>query len=578
MNKRVRSPEPPRFRSRLGRADRRLPRINGADVELGNFILGRDTASSTAYEASRAVLRRIEGVRAARFAGPFAPTTSIYDRYRNPALHDGGVPDQPVGSASQDYGRRFLPSNGGCAYIDLNHLELCIPEVVSAFDHVAAVHAMLRIAREALARANYDLPVGEEIKLLFNNSDGRSNSYGSHLNFLVERRTWDDLFERRLHHLLLLASHQVSSIVFTGQGKVGAENGRPWVDYQLSQRADFFECLQAPHTTYDRPIVNSRDEALCGSANHPAAKRLARLHCIFFDSTLAHVATVLKVGTMQIVLTMLEAGIAPLGLLLDDPVSAVTAWSHDVGLQTRCRLACGKRVTAVELQLMFLEEAAKLAETGYLDAVVPRAREILGLWERTLASLAERDFDELAGKLDWVLKLQVIEDARSRRPHLAWDDPEVRYLDQIYSSVDANEGLYWLCEAEGLVDRLVTEPEVERFVAAPPQDTRAYTRAMLLRAIEPDDVDLVDWDAIRFELPGRGMPAQEVTVHLTDPTRFGRSDTGEVFEGRTDLPTILDALAERLVAGSGTPQGAGKKDAAGRNVSRTGRRPDATHH
>ena len=33
----------------------------------------------------------------------------------------------------------------------------------------------------------------------------------------------------------------ISRQIFTGSGKVGSENGRPEVDYQLTQRADFFE-------------------------------------------------------------------------------------------------------------------------------------------------------------------------------------------------------------------------------------------------------------------------------------------------------------------------------------------------
>src|SRR5207245_816604 len=105
---------------------------------------------------------------------------------------------------------------------------------------------------------------GQRIHVLVNNSDGRGNAYGSHLNFLVTRRAWDNIFERKLHHMLYLASFQVSSIVYTGQGKVGSENGMPAVAFQLSQRADFFETLTGMQTTHERPIVNSRDEALCG--------------------------------------------------------------------------------------------------------------------------------------------------------------------------------------------------------------------------------------------------------------------------------------------------------------------------
>ena len=70
----------------------------------------------------------------------------------------------------------------------MNHLELAIPEVLSAFDHVAAWHAMLRIVRRAWRTANEKLPDGQRIQLLVKNSDGQSHTYGSPLNFLVTRQ------------------------------------------------------------------------------------------------------------------------------------------------------------------------------------------------------------------------------------------------------------------------------------------------------------------------------------------------------------------------------------------------------
>ena len=112
--------------------------------------------------------------------------------------------------------------------------------------------------RTALEAANEAQPAGQRIQVLVNNSDGQGNSYGSHLNFLIGRRTFDNLFYRKAHYLQFLASFQVSSILLTGQGKVGAENGRPSTPYQFSQRADFCATLQGVQTTYDRPIVNSR--------------------------------------------------------------------------------------------------------------------------------------------------------------------------------------------------------------------------------------------------------------------------------------------------------------------------------
>ena len=40
----------------------RLPKLCGADIELGNFILGLDWQSGTCHEASRALLAEIKGV------------------------------------------------------------------------------------------------------------------------------------------------------------------------------------------------------------------------------------------------------------------------------------------------------------------------------------------------------------------------------------------------------------------------------------------------------------------------------------------------------------------------------------
>src|SRR6266550_1292827 len=40
----------------------RLPKLCGADLELGNFITGISGGGDTGYEASRALLREIHGV------------------------------------------------------------------------------------------------------------------------------------------------------------------------------------------------------------------------------------------------------------------------------------------------------------------------------------------------------------------------------------------------------------------------------------------------------------------------------------------------------------------------------------
>lgn len=517
-----------------------IQKLCGGDIELGNFILGRKARGGTSFEASRAALSEIDGL-----PGEERSLTTVCDceacrRSRTLGAGLNGSMSRAGSKASfnpQDWGRKYLPSNGGCAYIDLEHLELCLPEVVSAWDWVACWHAMLRISQRAMYAANEKMPRGQKLQLLANNSDGRGNSYGSHLNFLISRRAWDNIFHRKIHHMLYLASFQASSIVYTGQGKVGSENGAADVEFQLSQRADFFERLVGSQTTSNRPIVNSRDESLCG-----ATEEMARLHVIFFDNTLCHVATLLKVGVMQIILSMIEAERVNVNLILDDPVESLTRWSHDPQLETSAAMTSGKKLTAVELQFLFLEEAKEFVESGGCDGVVPRAEEIIALWEDTLLKLAAKDFDALTSRLDWVLKLSLLQQVINERADLGWDSPEIKHLDHLYSSLDEEEGLYWAYERSGMVERVVTDDRIEHFTASPPEDTRAWTRAMLLRSVERDAIDDVDWDEIRFRIQAQRFRAKYRKLEMSNPLGMTRAETESAFESSETLDELLDAL------------------------------------
>jgi proteasome accessory factor A len=429
------------------RSERCVPKLVGADFELANSILGLHRAGGTGGLAARALLREIDGVPATGGRG-YGARSGWYGGHG--------------WTNAQDLGRKFLATNGGAAYIDLDHLELCIPEVRSAFDHAAACAAMLRIARCAQVRADQKLPDGQRLVVLVNNSDGLSNSYGSHLNVLLSRSAWEDIAEiRRPHHLHLLATHQLSSMILSGQGKVGAENDRPRVRYQISQRADFMETLTGPQTTHRRPVVNTRDEGLCGQRPD-----LARLHVISYDETLAPGASILKVGTLQIVLAMLEAEHVPAGLAIDDPVEAAVVWSHDPSLRAAVRRVAGPPVTALEIQQGLLEAALRHRDRHGLDTV-PRADDILALWADTLSKLERRDWSGLAARLDWVLKRQILERALEQWRDLDWGSPEIKVLDQLYSSLDPDEGLYWSYAHSGLIEPLIDEAQVERLCEEP---------------------------------------------------------------------------------------------------------------
>ena len=529
----------------------RLPKLCGGDIELGNFVLGAP-GLDTGAQASRALLAEIDGLPRRRSVS-MSPYTGNWSSYSCAPSKSGDRDNYTQASSgwdAQDWGRKYLPTNGGCIYIDLDHLELCLPETLSAWDHAAAWHAMLRIARRAMDAANARLPEGRSIQVLVNNSDGHGHSYGSHLNFLVTRRTWESIIHRKPHYLGWLASFQASSIVYTGQGKVGSENGAPEVPFQISQRADYFETLLGAQTTFNRPIVNSREEHLCGTRRWRGdGDSPARLHVIFFDNTLAHLSCLLKVGVMQLALAMMEGGRVNPALVLDDPLAARGEFSRDPPRGRRARLAAGGEATAVEMQFLFLEEARRFAAEGGFEGFVPRAPEILDLWEDTLRRLQAADWMSLAPKLDWVMKLMLLQRTMSRRPSLGWDSPEIRHLDQVYASLGPG-GLYWACERNGFAERLLDEDRIRHFCSEPPSDSRAWTRAMLLRAANPEWVESVDWDSISFRVRDGGYWPARRNIDMENPLGMTAAEMAPLFAEEGRFSDLLDAI-EAAAGGRG---------------------------
>ena len=539
-----------------------LPKLCGADVELANFVSGVTLPQGTGYWASRALLREMEGVEPKGAWGSGSDSS-------------GWTSGQNGDANSTDWGRKWL-RNGGCTYIDLQHLELCIPETLDAFDHVASLHAMYRLAGRACAGANARLPNGLKIHAVANNSDHQGNSYGSHLNALIARSTWQNIFGR-MSLLGLLSSFHASSIVVCGLGKVGSENGAAPVDYQCSQRADFLERIQSLTTTEFRGILNTRNEPLCGFSLRPrdAASGMARLHIICYDHNLCHGSAVLKIGSVQLVLAMIEAGCLDSSLILDDPLQALHDWSHDPSLRAVSPLMTGEPITAVDWQRRLVEKVSHFVAQGRSAGIVPQAERILELWSDTLEKLACKQFDLLTGRLDWVLKRAILEQALAQHG-LGWSSPAVKRLDQLYSDLDPRAGLYWAYERAGVVERLIPEEEVLRREFEPPENTRAWTRGALLGIARPEHLEAVDWDHIRFTFERRWGWPHKVDLSLANPLHFTRRETEAVFSRSQDLAAIADRLAADSFSES-EGAGASSTDPHPQTTASAVRNPQETH-
>ena len=303
-------------------------------------------------------------------------------------------------------------TNGARYYVDHAHPEYSTPECSDPMQAVLFDKAGERILARSMDAARQLLPAGQEIVVYKNNSDGKGNSYGCHENFLVDRAVPFATLVRNLIPWF------VTRQVFTGAGKVGSENGAESVDFQISQRADFFEEEVGLETTLKRPIVNTRDEP------HADPQKYRRLHVIVGDANLCEVATFLKVGTTAIVLAMIEDGFIDKDLSLSGPVPAMRTVSHDPTCRATVDVASLGRCTAIEVQWEFLRLARKYADETGLEACGGDeiGAQVLDRWEQTLSAL-ERDPAELDGQLDWVTKWNLLR-AYVDRDDLQLERPE----------------------------------------------------------------------------------------------------------------------------------------------------------
>ena len=78
--------------------------------------------------------------------------------------------------------------NGARYYVDHAHPEYSCPEVTNARDLVIHEKAGERIIEASRREANALLPAGAQMLIYKNNSDRKGNSYGSHENYLMDRR------------------------------------------------------------------------------------------------------------------------------------------------------------------------------------------------------------------------------------------------------------------------------------------------------------------------------------------------------------------------------------------------------
>jgi Pup-ligase protein len=447
----------------------------GADIEIGNAWTGNPRKNN--LDAAGKVVREVDRMDALQCFGAGVPSVNWHG----------------------EWGRRWLV-NGGCIYVDMAHVELCTPETAGARDHASAFHAMVRIIRSCRRRAVARLPAGEDLFVNVHVSDGTlATSWGAHQNVAVSRRLWNDIFHSgRPHVMALLASVVAAMVPVFGQGLVvPLDDG---CRFATSARAHHLGSLVTLATTeaFNRGLLNSRDEAHAGS-------RAARLHLIAFDANLMPATIMMRSGLLQLAVAALELGWFDARLLLDDPVAAVRAWSFAFCPQSGAlRPSTARRPGAPPIGLfewhqIFLANLRKLVDRDRIpDSIVPEGAAILDLWNATLDDLIHENATNLATRLDWALKWQILRQLETAQGRLDLDDPRLRLLDQLYGHVDDRIGLFWQFWRDGLVDPVIDRASIGRFMKSGDPRTRSGLRGELVGRLGPWIADL-NWSVCELE-------------------------------------------------------------------------------
>lgn len=418
-----------------------------------------------------------------------------------------------------------IAPNGGRIYVDHAHPEYSAPETTDPFEAVCYDHAgdlIMHAAAEEAGRLT-----GQPIILHRNNVDGKGASWGSHENYMMLRSVPFEIVAR------LMTVHFVSRQIYTGAGRVGIGEHGEIAGYQLSQRADYIHTRIGLQTTFDRPIINTRDES-------HSTDTYRRLHVIVGDANRMDVPQVLKLGSTSMLLWLAEhadeAGYDLAGLLdqlaLDDPVTAMHVASHDLTLAEPLPLAHGGTMTAWQMQVTLRAAVYAAAAVIYGtdtsgEPVWPdrQTRSIMAMWGQALADTgAIRHADDEqrmtmgdeARRVEWLFKWQLLEKLRRRLPQTPresaddrtdarvglstavcadsrWNDPKIKALDLSWGSLDPATSVFDKLRSH--TERVCTDAQTIHAMEYAPDDTRAWLRAEIVKRY-PEQVVAASWSHI----------------------------------------------------------------------------------
>lgn len=412
-------------------------------------------------------------------------------------------------AANPDSSILFI-ANGGKFHFDTGfHPEYAGPEARGPLRAVWYEKAGERNMENAVARVNKYWEKNDRgiyIRIFKNNLDesgAEKHACGTHVSFNLRRCP-----NTEPKHILDVAGlFFISTLFFTGNGRVALDDKTGTMRFELSQRAKLITSVLSGGTTSGRAIINTRDDP------EAAYEKYRRLHLILFDSILAEPAMFLRNGATALVLEMVQNGFLQQSPVAVSPnemyVEALHFYAEDVTLRKPFEFGDGKKYTMVDLQEMYFKQASRYCEGRAWAGAEDRAsaKEVLFWWDRAIkAAKSPRPHEGLQSFADWALKLGFIEqdgvrrgydfntpyrtplyiantNGKNKKARASTVGMHVRSIDLQFPE-NSSRGLMRTLMRNGFVDRLLTDRQIEAARFMPLPNTRAYPRAVYWRRLE----------------------------------------------------------------------------------------------
>ncbi|MAI70019.1 MAG: hypothetical protein CMM01_03805 [Rhodopirellula sp.] len=233
--------------------------------------------------------------------------------------------------------------------------------------------------------------------------------------------------------------------------------------------------------------------------------RTQRLQIGLSDSNLSDLAEYVKVGSVSLLLDMVESGNHPKLPRLKSTIHALHRIAGDWHLVTRVATNRGE-MSALDIQKSYLAAAESFVASvprdqhGEATLVLKRWRELLN------AAIAFRkdanNYSDALGRIDWLTKRVMIDEMGSECEWSARKKIDLRYHEL------SSEG-YFRRVAEAIPETQLAAPvEVERRRRLPPSNSPAARRGWLIREFaHSEEKILCDWT---FALIGNGRDRRRV--------------------------------------------------------------------